>query len=393
MWVLCIGGTQIKIGLCCGIQHLHIKARLGHPFLGLACLIRPDCVLKVASQKHHTSTTQNPTKITISCCARIIRLWHGVSWFSLPKEAAKTEIKPVEPDLTRTSGGIVTVTNTSSFDGQTLVNGSAAALLQLRQHAPLVHCITNNVVTNFTANVLLALGAAPAMVDIPGETAMFARMASGLLINLGTPVPTQAQAALEAAQAAKDAGRPWVLDPVAIGVLPVRTALAQDMLALQPDVIRGNASEIMALAQMGTGGRGVDATAGVDQAMPAAIALAQRTGGVVAVSGPQDLITDGTHHVRIDNGSPLLTRVTGGGCALGSVMAAFASLPGSLLTNTVAAATIYTIAAETAAAKAAGPGSFAVHFLDALANLSAEDVLAKARILGAPESAPLTTSD
>lgn len=272
------------------------------------------------------------------------------------------------------------MTNTSSFDGRTLVNGSATALLQLREQAPLVHCITNNVVTNFTANVLLALGAAPAMVDIPGESGLFARIASGLLINLGAPVPIQAQASLEAVHAAKHAQRPWVLDPVAVGVLPVRTALAQDILALHPHVIRGNASEIMALAGMGTGGRGVDATAGVEQAKPAAIALAQRTGGIVAVSGPEDLITDGRHHVRIANGSPLLTRVTGGGCALGSVMAAFISLPGSLLQNTVAAATIYTIAAEFAAAKAAGPGSFAMHFLDALANIQPAEVNARAHI-------------
>ncbi|MFE7398069.1 hydroxyethylthiazole kinase, partial [Streptomyces sp. NPDC057557] len=118
----------------------------------------------------------------------------------------------------------------------------------------------------FTANVLLALGASPAMVDLPEEAGPFARIASGVLVNLGTPHAEQRSAMIEAARAAASAGTPWVLDPVAVGALPVRTALARELLELRPTVIRGNASEIIALAGAGGGGRGVDSSHGVEAA-------------------------------------------------------------------------------------------------------------------------------
>lgn len=265
---------------------------------------------------------------------------------------------------------------------------AAELLLEVRTAPPLTHCITNNVVTGFTANVLLAVGAAPAMVDIIGEAEMFAAIASGLLINLGTPVPEQRAAALEAVRGATTAGTPWVLDPVAIGALPVRTALAADLIAQRPTAVRGNASEILALAGRGVGGRGVDAVDTPDAAVDAARSIAERWGSVVAVSGPVDLITDGTGVIRIANGDALLTRVTGGGCALGAVMAAFlgaarttrATTQASPLEAVAAASLVYTLAAERAAAEAAGPGSFAVALLDALATIDPAGIAANARV-------------
>jgi len=262
---------------------------------------------------------------------------------------------------------------------------AAATLLQeLRETPPLTHCITNAVVTGFTANVLLAVGAAPAMVDISGEAGLFAGVASGLLVNLGTPTPEQRLASLEAAEAAAGAGTPWVLDPVAIGALPVRTALAHDLTALRPTAIRGNASEILALAGLSGGGRGVDATDSTDAAADAAVLLAERHGSVVAVSGPVDLLTDGERVIRIANGDPLLTLVTGGGCALSAVMAAFLgaarSTPIGALDAVSAASLVYTVAAERAAAVSSGPGSFAVALLDALAAVQPADLAAAARV-------------
>ena len=256
-----------------------------------------------------------------------------------------------------------------------LISFTCSALEKVRSQAPLVQCITNSVVVNFTANVLLALGSAPAMVDIPGEAGAFARISSGLLVNLGTPTTEQRGAMLEAVSAANDAATPWVLDPVAVGFLPVRTPLAFALRDLRPTVVRGNASEIIALAGTGTGGRGVDASHEVDAALAAADLLAGITGGVIAVSGPVDIITDGRERVRIHNGHPLMTQVTGGGCALGAVMAAFASVDDDRFATTVAAATVYTVAAERAAEAAAGPGSFAVAFVDALASVSTEDIV------------------
>lgn len=267
-----------------------------------------------------------------------------------------------------------------------LADSAATLLGVLRETPPLTHCITNAVVTGFTANVLLAVGAAPAMVDIVDEAGMFAGVASGLLVNLGTPTPEQRAASLEAVAGATASGTPWVLDPVAIGALPVRTALAHQLTELRPTAIRGNASEILALAGLSAGGRGVDATDSTDAAAEAAVSLARRGGSVVAVSGPIDLVTDGERVLRLANGHELLTRVTGGGCALGAVMAAFLGAARATehdaLAAVAAASLVYTIAAERAAEISSGPGSFAVALLDALAAVGPDDVIAAARVEG-----------
>jgi hydroxyethylthiazole kinase len=252
---------------------------------------------------------------------------------------------------------------------------SAKALALLRTASPLTQCITNAVVTNFTANALLALGAAPAMCDIPGEAGMFAGIAGGLLINLGTPTAEQRDAAREAVAA----GTPWVLDPVAVGALPVRTALAHELLDARPAIIRGNASEILALAGVGAGGRGVDATDAADDALDAARALAVRTGGTVAVSGETDLIVDATRTARIPGGSVLLTKVTGGGCALGAAMASFAAVA-EPFDAAIAASVVWAVASERAASGARGPGSFAVAFLDELAQVEPADLRARVEV-------------
>lgn len=251
----------------------------------------------------------------------------------------------------------------------------------VRESAPLVQCMTNAVVMNFTANVLLACGCSPAMVDIPEESGPFTRVASALLINLGTPYVEQRAAMLESAPVATASGTPWVLDPVAVGALPVRTRLASELLVYKPMAIRGNPSEIMALAGIGAGGRGTDAQDTADDALAAAHDLATRYGSVVAISGPNDIITDGTTDLRLGNGDALLTLVTGGGCALGAVIAAFlAANPDNPLHAVAAATSVYTIAAEVAAEAAPGPGSFALRLLDALHELDAATITARAVI-------------
>lgn len=135
---------------------------------------------------------------------------------------------------------------------------------------------------------------------------------------------------------------------------------------------------------MSTGGRGVDATDGTEAALDAARHLARRHGSIVAVSGAVDLLTDGERVLRLSNGDALLTRVTGGGCALGAVMAAFlgtARATGTGALDAVAGASlVYTIAAEDAAASASGPGSFAVALLDALAAVEPAEVIARAHV-------------
>jgi len=248
----------------------------------------------------------------------------------------------------------------------------AEALRSLRERAPLVQCLTNIVVANFTANVLLAAGCAPAIVDNAQEAEGFAAISAGVLVNLGTPYQETAQAMRAAVRGAHGAGVPWVLDPVAAGAVLWRTSIALELLAgLPPTIVRGNGSEILALAG-GSGGKGVESTAGADQAVEVAALLARERHTVVAVSGAVDQITDGVRLVRIANGHPHLTRVTGAGCALGALMAGFAGVTDDALLAAAAATALLTVAADEAARASHGPGSFAVALIDQLHLLTPE---------------------
>jgi hydroxyethylthiazole kinase len=242
----------------------------------------------------------------------------------------------------------------------------AHSLQLLRQQAPLVHCMTNDVVQTFTANVLLALQASPAMVIDPEEAAQFAGFADALLINVGTLTCDRRDAMLAAVHAAQVAGTPWTLDPVAVGALSLRTAFCQQLLSLQPAAIRGNASEILALAHQAIGGRGVDSLHQADAALSAAQQLARDFKTIVAVTGEVDYVTDGAQTFSIPGGSPLMTRVVGTGCALSAVVAAFTSLPGDRLQHVAAACRVMSLAGELTARQVSGPGSFVATFLDTL---------------------------
>jgi hydroxyethylthiazole kinase len=247
-----------------------------------------------------------------------------------------------------------------------------ADLAALRRQQPLTHCLTNIVVTGFTANVLLAIGASPAMVIAEEESADFAAVAGGLLINLGTVTETDQRSMRGAAAAAQKSRTPWVLDPVAVGFLAFRTRVATELLRYGPAILRGNASEIIALSGGVGGGKGVDSTASSADAVEAARALAQRVGTVVAVSGVTDYITDGKEIVEVSGGHPIMTRVTGTGCSLGGVMAAFLGAKVPPLRAATAASAVFARAGERAAAASPGPGSFAVAFLDELSLIGLE---------------------
>jgi hydroxyethylthiazole kinase len=189
------------------------------------------------------------------------------------------------------------------------------AIARLRARTPLVHNITNYVVMNTTANALLAIGASPAMVHALPEVEGFAGIAQALVINIGTLSPAWVEAMEKAAVAANAAGVPWILDPVAAGATAYRTEVLLRLLALGPAIVRGNASEIMALAgETGAAGKGVDSTRGSEAAREAAAALAQRGKCVAAITGAVDYVTDGTRMNGIANGDPMLSRVTGTGC-------------------------------------------------------------------------------
>jgi len=246
------------------------------------------------------------------------------------------------------------------------------ALHHFRTRSPLTHCMTNDVVQTFTANVLLALDASPAMVIEAEEAEQFAAVADALLINVGTLTAPRAQAMRRAIERAVAAGKPWTLDPVAVGALAYRTRFCQQILSLKPAAIRGNASEILALAGMSAGGRGVDTTDTASNALPAAIALARQTNAIVAVTGEVDYVTDGQRTQTITGGDVMMTRVVGTGCALSAVVAASCSLPGDRLDNVAAACGFMKQAGSVAVKQSHGPGSFASAFIDALWKLEAQ---------------------
>lgn len=246
----------------------------------------------------------------------------------------------------------------------------ADELARMRAATPLVHLLTNEVVQEISANVLLAAGASPAMIVAEEEAAVFAAISGALLVNVGTLYPARLTVMRQAVAAANQAGVPWTLDPVAVGVLDYRTQACRDFLASKPAAIRGNASEILALAGVAGGGRGVDSTAGSDAAQSAAEQLARSTGAVVAVTGETDFITDGNSTWATPWGHPIMTRVVGTGCALSALVTAFTAQAPNRLNAVAAACAVAGLCGKRAAASSRGPGSFKADFLDALYQLT-----------------------
>ena len=255
---------------------------------------------------------------------------------------------------------------------------------QLLASAPLVQAITNTVVQQFSANVLLAMGASPAMFDHEADAARFTDVADALLVNFGTATNQQLLAADVAMDAAGDGNTPWVLDPVSVGAGDFRTRKIRQALARHPGVLRGNASEILILSGQGAGARGVDAVDEVDAALPAALELARGSASVVAVSGRSDAVVavfdDHVRVARIAGGHALMTRVVGTGCALGAAVAAYLGAAarggrslGAYFDATVVAHAHFALAGSRAGQRAAAPGSFAAAFLDSLYALQSDD--------------------
>lgn len=244
----------------------------------------------------------------------------------------------------------------------------ARALSDLRAARPLVHNITNYVAMTLSANVLLAIGASPAMVHAVEEVEDFVAISSSLVVNIGTLSPRWVEAMGFAARKANSLGKPWVLDPVGCGATAYRTNVAVALAGLRPTIIRGNASEIMSLAgAAGAGGQGVDSTASSSQAIDSARALAAKTGAVVAVTGEVDYVCDARETVGITGGHPLMPLATALGCSLSAVTAAFAATR-TAFEATVAAMAVYGAAGREAALRCAGngPGHLPAELCDAL---------------------------
>ncbi|RCK28984.1 hydroxyethylthiazole kinase [Thalassospira lucentensis] len=252
---------------------------------------------------------------------------------------------------------------------------------RMRATNPLVQCITNYVAMNYAANVLLAAGAPPAMVHTPEESGEFAAIASALTVNIGTLSPNWVEGMIAAAKSANDAGKPWVLDPVAHFATGYRQGTTTELLKLNPTIIRGNASEIIALGGGQSAGQGVDSGDPVEQAEDAARTLATAQKAIVAVTGEVDFVTDGTRSVRIAGGSDLMPKITAMGCALTALTGAYVAIaPDQAFEATVAALANFAVAGEIAAQSANGPASFMIAFVDGLYTLDAPTFKANARI-------------
>lgn len=254
-----------------------------------------------------------------------------------------------------------------------LENEISAILTKVQKAKPLVHNITNVVVTNFTANGLYALGASPVMAYAPEEVGDMAKIAGAVVLNLGTLSSEQVEAMVIAGLSANAHGIPVLLDPVGAGATKFRTESALRILReVKVSILRGNAAEIAHLVGEAREIKGVDAGAsGLDENTVLAVRAARELNTVVAITGVEDVITDGITCRAISGGDALLTQVTGAGCLLTSVLGAFAAVEKNLVLAGTAGLAFYGAAASRAAERTAaiGPGSFQIAFLDELAKL------------------------
>jgi hydroxyethylthiazole kinase len=248
-----------------------------------------------------------------------------------------------------------------------LADIAADVLARIRDRAPRVHCITNTVAQNYTANMLLAAGAVPSMTISPEEIVSFVASADSLLVNLGTFDEERRRAIGVALSAVQTARMPWVLDPVFIERSLGRAQFARDLLAREPSVVRLNAAEFAPLF-------------GGDPADEAASRMAQACTTVVALTGSADIVTDGARRLTIANGDSLMSRVTGMGCAGSALVCAALAVETDAWLATNAALIALGVAGEVAAQSARGPGRFASWILDALYSLDRATLRARAKV-------------
>jgi hydroxyethylthiazole kinase len=273
------------------------------------------------------------------------------------------------------------MTDTVRPDARSLWDDIAA----VRSHAPLVHSITNFVVMQFNANVLLAAGASPVMAHAIEEVAEMAAIAGAVVVNIGTLDSHWVPSMRLALETARRLGKPSVLDPVGAGATRYRNEVLAMLARERPVLIRGNASEIMSLAGAAGATKGVDSTASPEAALDSARALCRDLGAVVCVSGPQDqvLAPDG-RWAALDNGHPWMTRVTGVGCSATALIGAFAAVQPDPWRACLSAMAYWGVVGELAAgrvlAQGGGYGSFAEAMLDIAGQLSEEQFIGAVRI-------------
>ncbi|MFC1823812.1 hydroxyethylthiazole kinase [Thermodesulfobacteriota bacterium] len=266
------------------------------------------------------------------------------------------------------------------FDQQ-LAEKAAANLRMLREKKPLIHNITNFVVMNFTANALLACGASPVMAHAQEEVEEMVGFAGALVLNIGTLTPYWIDSMLKAGRRANEVKVPIILDPVGSGATALRTESAKRLMnELNITVVRGNASEVLSLAQEGSRTKGVDAIHSVEDAGEAAIMLSKELNTTLAITGEVDLVTDGNRVHRISNGHELMGYVTGTGCAATAIIGAFLAVEDDAVTAAATALSYFGLAGEKGAGRTNAPGTFQTALLDALFEIGESQIEAGAKI-------------
>lgn len=254
-----------------------------------------------------------------------------------------------------------------------LIQATISVLDRVRHEQPLVHIITNLVTMNDVANATLAIGARPVMAHAAEEVEEITRAARALVLNLGTPSRERVEAMLRAGHAANVRDIPIVLDPVGVGASAFRRECVAHLCdVLRVAIVRGNAGEIGALAGLAGAQSGVD-TARTDYDHAAiAKSLAAKYRAVIVVTGATDCVSDGRRVAAIENGHPLLKRITGAGDMLSAIIGASAAVERDALLAAASGLVWFGVAAERAAQVAHGVGSFRVALFDALSSLDAE---------------------
>ncbi len=265
---------------------------------------------------------------------------------------------------------------------QEIIQQCVETVKKVQERSPLVHSITNSVVTNTTANILLALGASPLMAHAVEELEEIVAISQALVINIGTLDKAQIESMRIAMAYALKSNIPTVLDPVGAGASQLRTQTSIQLIENgKPAVIRGNSSEILALAALQENtSRGVDANDSVDTAKEAAQFLAKKYSTVVSVSGEYDYITDGEKsasvHAKSANALPLdvIGKITGMGCSCTAITAACAAVQSNFFIAALTAMAIMKSVQVEACKNAKGPASLQIHILDNLYTLKPESI-------------------
>ena len=253
----------------------------------------------------------------------------------------------------------------------------------IKEHSPLIHCITNYVTINDVANIILAAGGSPIMAEEKEEVEEITRMCDGLVLNIGTLQKKKTEAMLLAGKTANETGRPVIFDPVGAGSSGLRTETAHRIMKeIKLSVIRGNVSEIKALCQDKAMTKGVDADGkdaltkdSMEDMISMGRRLSEEAGAVILMTGAVALAVFGRQTAVIYNGDPDMARITGSGCMLDGVLGVFAGAnPESLFDSVVTAAGTMGICGEKAAAASQGTGSFRMCFIDEMSKITAKQV-------------------